>query len=230
MDKIRHREKRSNIIIMFAGVVLVIGLLLINREGLTWFYSLRWEEVSTIGWVSISSILTVGLVLQYFFLMLLRYSVIKYFILWVTPVIWLFNNCLIALYKFFDWTTDILSPTGWVPLGDLLGWLLSVVYFPLLLASGVVVAIIVSSSAMLSQICYYAGIAMDVANISPWNIVSYSMNYISVLWDLVSNSFVQEIASLRTVNREFLEFNLSNTFSLPYWILSIGYSFTCIII
>ncbi|MDB9751848.1 hypothetical protein OAB56_02430 [Gammaproteobacteria bacterium] len=230
MDKIRHREKQSNIIIMFVGVVLVIGLLLINREGLTWFSSLRWKEVSTISRVSIISILTVGLILQYFFLMLLRHSVIKYFILWLTPVIWLFNNGLIALYKFFDWTTDIVSPTGWVPLGDLSGWLLSVVYFPLLLASGVVVAIIDSSSAMLNQICYYAGIAMDVANISPWNIVSNSMNYIIVLWDLVSNSFAQEIASLRTVNREFLEFNLSNIFSLPYWILSIGYSFTCIII
>ncbi len=83
---------------------------------------------------------------------------------------------------------------------------------------------------MLSQACYYAGIAMDVANISPWNIFSYSMNYLSVLWDLVSNSFVQEIASLQTDNRQFLEFNLSNTFSLPYWVFSIGYSLTCVII
>ena len=63
---------------------------------------------------------------------------------------------------------------------------------------------------MLTQACYYAGIAMDVANISPWNIVSNSMNYLSVLWDLVSNSFAQEIASLRTDDREFLEFNLSH--------------------
>jgi len=162
--------------------------------------------------------------------MLLRYSAIKYFVLWFIPIIWLFNNGIVALHRFFDWTTDIVSPAGWVPLGDLLGWLLSAVYSPLLIASGVVVAIIDSSSSMLSQACYYAGIAMDVANISPWNIISYSMNYLSVLWDLVSNSFVQEIASLQTDDRQFLEFNLSNTFSLPYWALSIGYSFTCIII
>jgi len=230
MDKIEQREKRSNIIIMFVGVALVIGLLLINREGLTWFSSVRWSEVSIISWILISSILAAALVFQYFFLMLLRHSVIKYLILWFIPIIWLFNNGIVALHRFFDWTTDIVAPAGWVPLGDLLGWLLTAVYSPLLLASGVVVATIDSSSAMLSQNCYYAGIAMDVANISPWNIVSYSLNYLSVLWDLLSNSFVQEIASLQTDNRQFLEFNLSNTLSLPYWVLSIGYSVTCIII
>ena len=230
MDKIVHCKKRINIIIIFAGIVIVLSSLMINHGWLTWFSSIRWAEVSTISWILISSILSVGLVLQYFFLTLLRYSVIKYFMLWLMPVIWLFNNSLVALNVFFDWTRDIVSPIGWVPLGDLLGWLLSVVYLPLLLASGVVVAIIDLISATLSQTCYYGKIAMDVANISPWNIVSYSMNYLSVLWDLVSNSFTQEIASLRTVNREFLEFNLSNTFSLPYWILNIGYSFTCITI
>ncbi|MFT5395317.1 MAG: hypothetical protein ACI85N_000501 [Gammaproteobacteria bacterium] len=230
MDKIEQREKRSNMIFMLVGLILVIGLLLIYREGVVWFSSVRWSDVSIISWISISAILIAALAFQYFFLILLRYSVIKYFVLWFIPVIWMFNNGIVALHRFFDWTTDIISPAGWVPLGDLLGWLLSAVYFPLLIASGVVVAIIDSSSSMLSQACYYAGIAMDVANISPWNIVSYSMNYLSVLWDLLSNSFVQEIASLQTDNRQFLEFNLSNTFSLPYWVLSIGYSLSCIIV
>lgn len=230
MDKIEQREKRSNMIFMLVGLILVIGLLLIYREGVDWFSSVRWADVSIISWVSISAILGIALVVQYFFLILLRYSAIKYVVLWFIPIIWLFNNGIVALHRFFDWTTDIVSPAGWVPLGDLLGWLLSAVYFPLLIASGVVVAIIDSSSSMLSQACYYAGIAMDVANISPWNIVSYSMNYLSVLWDLLSNSFVQEIASLQTDNRQFLEFNLSNTFSLPYWVLSIGYSLSCIIV
>ncbi len=226
----QQREKRNNFIILFSGIFLVVGLLLIYREGVAWFSAVRWSDVSIISWVSISAILGVALAFQYFFIMLLRYSAIKYFVLWFIPIIWLFNNGIVALHRFFDWTTDIVSPAGWVPLGDLLGWLLSAVYFPLLIASGVVVAIIDSSSSMLSQACYYAGIAMDVTNISPWNIVSYSMNYLSVLWDLVSNSFVQEIASLQTDNRQLLEFNLSNTFSLPYWVFSIGYSFTCIII
>jgi hypothetical protein len=229
MDKIEQREKRTNMIFMFVGLVLVIGLLLIYREGVVWFSSAQWSAVSIISWVSISAILGVAIVFQYFFLMLLRYSVIKYFVLWFIPIIWLFNNGIVALHRFFDWTTDIVSPAGWIPIGDLLGWLLSAVYLPLLVASGIVVAIIDSNSSMLTQACYYAGIAMDVANISPWNIVSYSMNFLSVLWDLVSNSFVQEIASLQTDNRQFLELNLSNTFSLAYWVLSIGYSFTCIV-
>lgn len=230
MDKIEQREKKTNMILMFVGLLLSVGLLLIYREGITWFSSAQWSALSIMSWVSIGVIFTVALVLQYFFLMLLRYSVFKYFVLWFIPVIWLFNNGLVALHRFFDWTTDIVSPVGWIPLGDLLGWLLSAVYSPLLLASGVVIAIIDSNSTMLTQACYYAGIAMDVANISPWNIVSYSMNFLSVLWDLVSNSFVQEIASLQTTNRQFLEFNLSNTFSLPYWVMSIGYSVTCIVI
>lgn len=230
MDKLEKREKRSNMIFMLVGLILSIGLLLIYREGITWFSAVRWSDISIISWVSISTIIGVALVLQYFFLMLLRYSVIKYFVLWFIPIIWLFNNGIVALHRFFDWTTDIISPAGWVPLGDLLGWLLSAVYFPLLIASGIVVAIIDSSSSMLTQACYYAGIAMDVANISPWNIVSYSLNFLSVVWDLISNSFIQEIVAQHTSDRQFLEFNLSNTFSLPYWVLSIGYSFTCIVI
>lgn len=230
MDKIEQREKRNNIIFLFVGIVLVIGLLLIYREGLTWFSSTQWSEVTVIRWVSISIILSIALVLQYYFLMLLRYSVIKYAVLWFIPIIWIFNNGLVAMHRFLDWTTDIVSPAGWIPLGDLLGWLLSAVYLPLLIGSGAIIAIIDSSSSTLTQACYYAGIAMDVAGISPSNIVSYSLNLVSVYWDVISNSFLQEIVAETMKNRAFLEFNLSNTFSLPYWALSIGYSFTCIVI
>ena len=68
MDKIGHCTKRINIIIIFAGIVIVLSSLMINHGWLTWFSSIRWAEVSTISWISISSILSVGLVLQYFFL------------------------------------------------------------------------------------------------------------------------------------------------------------------
>ncbi len=230
MDKKQQREQRINYSLLIAGCLIVIGLLLIYREGLVWFSSARWSAVSVINWFSISVVMGIALVLQYYFFMLLRYSVLKYFVLWFIPIMWLFNNGIVAMHRFLDWTTDIVSPVGWIPLGDLLGWLLSAVYLPLLVASGVVVAIIDSSSSMLTQACYYAGIAMDVVDVSPWNIVSYCMNYISVLWDLISNSFVQEIAAHHTSSRPFLEFNLSNTFSLSYWVFSIGYSLTCIII
>ena len=230
MDKKHQLEKRNNIILLFIGCLLVVGLLVIYREGVTWFSSARWSELSIVSWISISVILVVAIALQYYFLMLLRYSFVKYLVLWFIPVIWLFNNGLVAMHRFLDWTTDIVSPAGWIPIGDLFGWLLSAVYMPLLVSSGVVVAIIDSSSSMLTQACYYAGIALDVAGISPWDVIDYSMNYASVVWDMLSNSFVQQLASERTINRSFLDFSLSSTFSLPYWVLSIGYSFTCIII
>ena len=230
MDKIEQREKRNNIIFLFIGVVLVIGLLLIYREGLTWFSATQWSKVSIISWVSIGITLGIALVLQYYFLMLLRYSAVKYIVLWFIPIAWLFNNGLVAMHRFLHWTTDIVSPAAWLPLGDLLGWLLSAVYLPLLIGSGVIIGIIDSSSSMLTQACYYAGIAMEVAGISPASIISYSMNLFSVYWDLISNSFVQEIATESMRDRAFFEFNLSNMFSLPYWMLSIGYSFTCIVI
>ena len=166
MDKQEQREQRINYGLMITGCLLVIGLLLIYREGLVWFTSARWSTVSVISWVSISVVMGIALVLQYFFFMLLRYSVLKYFVLWFIPAMWLFNNGIVAMHRFLDWTTDIISPVGWIPLGDLLGWLLSAVYLPLLVGSGVAIAIIDSSGSMLTQACYYAGIAIDVVDVS----------------------------------------------------------------
>lgn len=230
MDKIDQRKRRNNIILLFVGIILVVGLLFIYREGLTWFTSTKWSHISVAGWISIGVIFSVSLLLQYYFFLLLRYSFFKYLVLWFIPIAWLFNNGLVAMHRFLDWTTDIASPAGWIPLGELLGWLLSAVFFPVLVAGGAMVAIIDSSGSMLTQACYYAGIALDVAGVSPWNFIDYSMNYISVVWDMLSNSFVQQILAERPVNRSFLDFSLSSTFALPYWVLSIGYSFTCIII
>ena len=230
MDKKEIREKRYNLITLLVGIALSIGLLFIYREGLAWFSATQWSKVSIISWVSIGITLGIALVLQYYFLMLLRYSAVKYIVLWFIPIAWLFNNGLVAMHRFLDWTTDIVSPAAWLPLGDLLGWLLSAVYLPLLIGSGVIIGIIDSSSSMLTQACYYAGIAMEVAGISPANIISYSLNLLSVYWDLISNAFVQEIVTETMKNRDFFEFNLSNIFSLPYWVFSIGYSFTCIVI
>ncbi len=230
MDKKQQIEKRNNFILLLASIVLVIGLLVIYREGLSWFKLTKWSGITVVSWISIGALLSVALVLQYYFLMLLRYSVIKYIVFWFIPIIWLFNNGLVAMHRFLDWTTDIVSPTGWVPLGEFVGWMLSAVFFPVLIGGGIVVAIIDSSGSMLTQACYYAGIAMDVTGVSGWNIISHAMNFINVIWDLLSNSFVQEVLKERATNRSFMDFSLSSTFSLPYWVLSIGYSFTCIVI
>ena len=230
MDKKEQREKRTNFILLGIACLLVVGLLLIYREGLTWFSSTRWSDVSVLRWVAIGSIIILSLLVQYYFFLLLRYSFFKYLVLWFIPIAWLFNNGIVAMHRFLDWTTDIISPAGWIPLGDLLGWLLSAVFFPVLVGGGAVVAIIDSSSSMLTQACYYAGIAMDVASVSPSNIFSYSLKIINVFWDVTSNAFVQEVFANIGNDRSLLSFNLSHTFALPYWILSIGYSFTCIVI
>jgi len=230
MDKKEQLEKRNNIILSLGGLILVVGLLVIYREGLTWFTATKWSQLSVSSWISIAVILSVSLVLQYFFFMLLRYSFFKYLVLWFIPAIWLFNNGLVAPHRFFDWTTDIISPVGWSPIGELLGWLLSAIFLPVLVGGGAVVAIIDSSGTMLTQACYYAGIALDVVDISGWNIISCSMNYINVFWELLSNSFVQQVLSERSMNRSFMDFSLSSIFSLPYWVLSIGYSFSCLIL
>jgi len=230
MDKKQQLEKRNNFILLFAGLFLVIALLVIYREGITWFSATKWASISLSSWIGVSVILSVSLLLQYYFLMLLRYSVIKYIVLWFVPLIWLFNNGLVAMHRFLDWTTDIISPAGWSPLGELLGWMLGAIFLPVLVGGGAVVAIIDASGSMLTQACYYAGIALEVTGVSGWNIISQSMNYINVTWDLLSNSFVQEVIRERATNRSFLDFSLSSIFSLPYWVLSIGYSFTCIVV
>ena len=230
MDKIEQIEKRNNLIWLSIGVLLVLGLLLIYREGLNWFSITKWSNVSILSWVSISAILCIALLLQYYFLMLLRYSVIKYLVLWFIPVMWLFNNGIVAMHRFLNWTTDIVSPVGWIPVGDLIGWLLAAVFSPLLLGSGIVIAIIDSSSIMLTEACYYAGIALDITGVSTSSFVSSILNSISIFWDIVSNSFTQDIISITSSDRSLLELNLSHAFSLPYWVLSIGYSFTCILI
>ncbi len=228
MDKDK-KEQRANYILLIIGCSLLIGLLFIYREGTTWFTSILWPYVSVVSWIVIGVSLSIALALQYYLLMLLRYSVIKYFVFWFIPILWLFNNGIVAMHRFLNWTTDIVSPVGWIPIGDLVGCLLGVIYFPLLLIGGVIVAIIDSSSAMLTQACYYARIAMDFTNTSSSDIISYSLTSCKVLWDIAANFFIQEMTAQHISNRQFLEFDLSNIFSLPYWVLGIGYSFTCIV-
>ena len=230
MDKREQREKRSNIVLIIIGILLALVLIIIPRGGFDWFTSTSWSHVSVFKWGFIVVILSLSLVLQYYFLMLLRYSVLKYFVLWFLPIMWMFNNGLVAMHRFLDWTTDIHSPVGWMPITDLLSWLLGSVFSPSLIGFGVVAAIIDSSGAMLTQACYYAGIAMDVAGISPWHVIDYGMNFISVFWDMISNSFVQEVIKESSGNRSFFDLSLSGAFSLPNWLVSIGYSFTCVVI
>lgn len=230
MDKREQHERRSNIILVIIGIILALALIIIPRGGFSWFTSTSWSHVTVVKWAFVAVTLGVSLVLQYYFLILLRYSFLKYLVLWFLPIIWIFNNGLVAMHRFLDWTTDIQSPVGWMPITDLLSWLLGAVFSPSLIGFGVIAAIIDSSGAMLTQACYYAGIAMDVSGISSWHVIDYGMNFISVLWDLISNSFVQEVIKESSQTRSFFDLSLSGTFSLPNWLVSIGYSFACVVL
>ena len=229
MDKREQREKRLNIILVITGILLALFLIVFPRGGFSWASAVSWSKISILQWVSIACVFCISLVAQYFLLMLLRYSFLKYLVLWFIPVIWIFNNGLVALHRFLDWTTDIVSPAGWIPVTDLLSWLSGVIFFPVLLGFGVIAAIIDVSSNQLTQACYYANIAMDVANISPWHVIDYVINFINVFWDLVSNSFVQEIIKERSANRSFFDLSILDALSLPQWFMNVGYSFTCIL-
>ena len=230
MDKKEIREKKLNLILVAIGIILALVLIIIPRGGLSSITSTNWSDISLLKWILIAGAFFIALVLQYYLLLLLRYSFLKYLVLWMIPIIWVFSNGLVAMHRFLDWTTDIVSPAGWLPITDLISWILGAVFLPSLIGCGIIAAMIDTSVNALSQACYYANIAMDVANISPWNFIDYSMNFISVLWDLISNSFVQEVIKERSAQRSFFDISFSDAFSLPQWIVDIGYSFTCLII
>ena len=229
VNKKEIRDTKINIAIVITGIVLVIGLIIYSRGGVGWFTSTAWSQVSIIKWVFIVAILGIALVLQYYFLLLLRYSIAKYLVLWLLPIIWLFNNGLVAMHRLFESADEQTLLTGWIPITDLMGWLLGAVFLPLLVGGGSVVAIIDSSSLILLQACRIAGIAFEVTGISFWDFVTNVFRFIRVFLDLLGNSFMQEIVTENLKNRSFFDLSLSGIFSLPHWFYSAGYSFTCII-
>lgn len=230
MNRTEEIKKRNNIIYLLFGYILVLTLLIVFREGIYWFKSTQWSAVSTLSWVSISIVLILFSVLQYYFILLLRYSFIKYIVIYIIPIVWLVNNGLAGMHRFMDYTNEVTSSAVWVPIGDLLGWLLGVIYFPLLVGSGVIIAVIDSSGSMLTQACYYIGIAIDVTGISSSSIFSYSVNVLNIILDMLSNTFVQNVMNEIGNNRSIINFNLSNILSLPYWFLNIGYNISCIFV
>jgi hypothetical protein len=227
MDKREQRVRLQSLALLTTGIALVVVLIIISRGGIDWFTRTAWGRVSPLKWAAITSMLGVALVVQFWFLMLLRYSPAK-ILLWLLPVIWLFNNALAAIQNLLDSSAGI-AITGWIPITDLIGWLTGAVYFPLLVGGGAATALIDSSGVMLTQACRYAGIAFDTAGIAPGDIISGILNYIKMFWNLISESFMREIAIEYSKNRSFFDFSLSGAFSLPHWLFSVGYSFTCII-
>ncbi len=233
MIVINKREQRTgplSYLLLFAGCILVCGLLFAYRGGATWFLSVNWSKLSISDWLAIGIIFIPAFFLQYYFLLLLRYSALRYLVFRLIPILWLCANGLVAIHKFISWTTDIAPSAGWISVNDLFGYLLGIAFSPLLLGSGMIIAILDISSNSLISICLYVGMALKVINISSPDIISYTIDFSRFLWDLMSNSFVQQILSENTNRQDFLHFNLLSTFRFPYWVQNLGYSLTCITI
>ena len=219
------REWRQNIMLITAGIVLV-GIILLISRGDTWFTATAWSKVSIVQWGITAAICIVALLLQYIYLRLLRHSIWKYS-LWILLAIWAYNNGMVGIQRLFDQDAG-LTLTGWIPVTDLLGWLMAAVFWPLFIAGGSVTAIIDSGSFLFTQPCHYARLALDAAGIASGDIVGYVLNHLSVFWDLVSDSFVRQVMDVYSHNRSFLDFSVSGAFGLPHWFYSLGYSCSCL--
>ena len=212
LDKKETRERRINFAIILAGLALVICMIIYSRWGVSWFTDTSWSQVSIIKWIFILIILSIALVLQYYFLMLLRYSFARYLVLWLPPIIWLFNNGLVAIQRLLESAAEETLLTGWFPITDLLGWLLALVFFPLLAGGGAVVGIIDSSSLMLTQACSIAGIALDVTGTSTWDFLSHILKFFNIFRELVADSFMQAIVTEGFKTRSFFDIRLDGIF------------------
>ena len=219
MDKRESREKLLNIAALVTGVALVLCLIIYTRD-ISWFTSSVWSQVSIIKCIIIAVVLGFFLVVQYYFLMLFRYSIARILVFWLLPIIWLFNNGLVAIHRLFESAAEETSLTGWIPVTDLAGWLTGAVFFPLFTGGGIAVGIIDSVSQLLSQACNVAGMSPDSGGI---------ISFITTYLELLGSSFLQVVLSVNSGGRSFFDLGLSGIFNLPNWFFSAGYSFTCII-
>lgn len=228
MDKIDQRKQRNIYILFGLGLLLALTILVVDRDGLSWFGQVAWSGISWLQWLSLAILLIVALLTQYFLLLLLHFSRFKYLVLAVIPIVWLLNNGIIAMSRFLDWTTDIGATIGWLSFTDLISWMGAAVYFPVLLGTGAMAAIIDANASMLSEACYYARMALDVAGVSPWQLIDFGMNILSITWDLVANSFSQEVIMQTSDTDSLFAFSLQGLMSMPGWISSTGYNLACL--
>lgn len=227
INKTEKREWQQNIALVTAGLVLT-GIVLIISRGEVWIDTVTWSKVSTVQWVIISVITVISLLLQYYFLLLLRHSALKY-LLFLLPVVWLYNNGMVGIQRLFDSEAG-LTLTGWIPVTDLLGWLMAAVFWPLFAAGGAMVALIDSNGFLFTEPCHYARLALDITGADSGDIISYVWNHFKIFWDLVSDSFTRQVLDAYSHNRSFWDFSVSGAFGLPHWVFSLGYSCSCIVI
>ena len=112
-DKGEIRVRLENLALIIFGAVLVVSMIVLYRGGIGWFQDVSWSRVSVLKWVAIGTFSAAGLVLEYYLLLLLRYSILRH-LLWLLPVIWLFHNGLIVIQRFIEGEYHH-ALTGWIP-------------------------------------------------------------------------------------------------------------------
>ena len=60
MDKREQRKQRNIYILLGLGIVLALTLLVIDRNGLSWFGKVLWAEISWLQWLALALLLVVG--------------------------------------------------------------------------------------------------------------------------------------------------------------------------
>ena len=216
----------ENTVLIIVGIVLVLGMLAMFRGGADWFNNIHWSKISVLKWIVLGVIGFIALLFQYYLLLLFRYSFLKH-LFWFLPALWLINNGLIVIGRFID-SEYHRAVTGWIPLTDLFGWLISLVYFPLLVGGGAMSAIADSGGFVMSQACAYAHAVLETARVSNGSVVSFIGHHVGALWDIITNSFKNQVAWENAGSRPFIDFTQNGLFRMPHWMLNLGYTFSCI--
>ena len=228
VDRVEKRKVYVNLALLAAGLLLVVFLIAYTRGGFSWFSNAVWSGLSWVKWVWLVVLLGGAGLLQYYLFSLLRYSIVRILVLWLLPLAWLFNNGLVAIQRLFEFTSDETFITGWVPLTDLLGWVLGAVFFPLLVAGGAAVAVVDSASVLFIDVCRVAGVLLDVTGNGFLEILSHVFRFLGNYAGLLFDSFSSDVLTDNLRNRPFWEFSLKGVFRLSNWLFSAGYNLSCI--
>lgn len=220
------RERLENVGLILLGLGLVAGLIIAYRGGVDWFGTVAWSRIGVLHWIIIAVVIPVTLVAQYYLLLLLRHSLLKH-LFWLLPVLWLVDNALLILHRFIESEYGRAMP-DWLPVTDLVGWLLSLLYFPTLIGGGIVAAIADSQGFMLTQACHVANVTMETFGMTGGDVLSYMARYFDVLRDLVSDSFMRNV--MAEGHRPFVDVSVDGLLRLPHWFFDLGYGFSCLTI
>lgn len=219
------RERLENAGLMLLGLGLLAGIIIAYRGGVDWFGAVAWSRLGVLHWIVIAVVAPVTLVAQYYLLLLLRHSILKH-LFWLLPVLWLANNGFLVVQRFIESEYGRAVP-DWLPVTDLVGWLLSLLYFPILAGGGIVAAIADSQGFMLTQACHMANVTMETFGMTGGDVVSYMVKYFDVLWDLVSRSFMDNV--MAGGHRPFVDVSVDGLLRLPHWFFDLGYGVSCLV-